>query len=798
MKRKKSTAITLTLAAAVVSATLGGALLGKNVSSSADDAATYELTNVFTVSNDATVAADSTDAAKTAFTLPNDGSVTFARNLAFKWFEKSDSANYLTLKFSFKDANFKTVTFSFDSPSAWATKDDKATNVVTFTKNAEGNVEVKVNGNAATTIAAADVNKALTLQLGEKTDANDGEFTVSLSVDGTAQTMSEDSKFTNVGANYATYSKSSKTYPLVVTAELADDAAEDASTVVLLSEINGQKFDELTEDGKVTDNAAPVLVLNEILDGFTLGTAFSLDYTVVDVLYKSAVTPSLTYYQYDPTVTEELTEEEYRELDTSVYFLERGYWKGEGDAKEWTSMFKENDAEYYSIKAELDDGSKSANIDLSWYATSNAVKTFSSVAYIKADKNEDGATYSNISLDKENNVNKELADGDEGYTAYKADYDQFVADLTAAAKDKTAGSNSTVNIPSMKWLINDNNGYRNLKFTVSYYKPSSSTGSPSTNPGLSYNGLTISVEEQGWYEFKVFAVDGADNAMKYYDEDGELVSVTSDNVWDIEEIPSFSFYIANTGIQVEEPDSASDKKDTVLLNKTYTMDDIDVTGVTSTLKEDYALYKIDLSKYNETATRKISQSALTSVDYEKLNAAIDISSAENKDYFGVYLTAYAKLLAEGLDIDSTDGNVAKIVACFEKIGEVGDRKNGAMDEDGNYIYEDYNWSATSQSFSTIEEGMFFILADYSEAEQTAVRATAYKLVIVDSEADSIKGETEWLKNNVVSVVLFSIAGVLLILIIILLLVKPSDETLDDVDAKAAAKAKKAEKKKKNK
>lgn len=789
MKRKKSTAITLTLAAAVVSATLGGALLGKNVSSSADDAATYELTNVFTVSNDATVAADSTDAAKTAFTLPNDGSVTFARNLAFKWFEKSDSANYLTLKFSFKDANFKTVTFSFDSPSAWATKDDKATNVVTFTKNAEGNVEVKVNGNAATTIAAADVNKALTLQLGEKTDANDGEFTVSLSVDGTAQTMSEDSKFTNVGANYATYSKSSKTYPLVVTAELADDAAENASTVVLLSEINGQKFDELTEDGKVTDNAAPVLVLNEILDGFTLGTAFSLDYTVVDVLYKSAVTPSLTYYQYDPTVTEELTEEEYRELDTSVYFLERGYWKGEGDAKEWTSMFKENKAEYYSIKAELDDGSKSANIDLSWYATSNAVKTFSSVAYIKADNNKDGATYSNISLDDVNYKNIVAVEWEE-----YGGYEKFDADLTAAAKDKTAGSNSTVNIPSMKWLINDNNGYRNLKFTISYYKPSSSTGSPSTNSGLSYNGLTISVEEQGWYEFKVFAVDGADNAMKYYDEDGELVSVTSDNVWDIEEIPSFSFYIANTGIQVEEPDSASDKKDTVLLNKTYTMDDIDVTGVTSTLKEDYALYKIDLSKYNETATRKISQSALTSVDYEKLNAAIDISSAENKDYFGVYLTAYAKLLAEGLDIDSTDGNVAKIVACFEKIGEVGDRKNGAMDEDGNYIYEDYNWSATSQSFSTIEEGMFFILADYSEAEQTAVRATAYKLVIVDSEADSIKGETEWLKNNVASVVLFSIAGVLLILIIILLLVKPSDETLDDVDAKA----KKAEKKKKNK
>ena len=68
-------------------------------------------------------------------------------------------------------------------------------------------------------------------------------------------------------------------------------------------------------------------------------------------------------------------------------------------------------------------------------------------------------------------------------------------------------------------------------------------------------------------------------------------------------------------------------------------------------------------------------------------------------------------------------------------------------------------------------------------------AVAYKLITVESEAATIKGETDWLKNNVVSVVLFSIAGVMLILIIILLLVKPSDETLEDVDEKVANKAK---------
>ena len=96
----------------------------------------------------------------------------------------------------------------------------------------------------------------------------------------------------------------------------------------------------------------------------------------------------------------------------------------------------------------------------------------------------------------------------------------------------------------------------------------------------------------------------------------------------------------------------------------------------------------------------------------------------------------------------------------------------------------------------MEEGSYLILADYWEAELPASqRAAAYKIVVVESKADVIKGENDWLKNNVASVVLFSIAGVMLILIIILLLIKPSDETLEDVDA-AAAKAKNKEKKKK--
>ena len=74
------------------------------------------------------------------------------------------------------------------------------------------------------------------------------------------------------------------------------------------------------------------------------------------------------------------------------------------------------------------------------------------------------------------------------------------------------------------------------------------------------------------------------------------------------------------------------------------------------------------------------------------------------------------------------------------------------------------------------------------------RAGAYKLIVVESKAYSVTGEDNWLEDNIVSVILFAIAGVMLILIIILLMVKPSDETLEDVDAKAEKKAKKKAKK----
>lgn len=793
MKKTKLTALTLMLATAVVSTAFGGAILANNAAADAD---TYALSDVFSVT-DATLGAETLGEGEsankvTALTLKNKGSVTMKRSLALKWFAKKGEASYFTMTFAFKTLNFKSVTLEMESASAWATKDEKTTNTVKFTKDAE-TVKVSVNGGEAKAVTVAAGEK-LTLSLTEESTNKDGEFGVKLGED-------EIGKFTNIGANYAEYA-SNEQYPLTIKAEAAEGSEGDqANTVVLLYDINGQQFDELTSENKIEDNAAPVLVVNENVNGFLLGTAFSLDYTTVDVLKSKSLNNTLKYYQYNPNLkdVDESFESEnsaYKTLSTSVYFMDTvcyvkdGEFVAEGtNEAKTTTVFKEKGEELVSIKLKTGDGTNAEIYDLAWYANATETVKGSTLDYLPVDKNTDGAMYTYLQLDKENKANKLVNETD-----YAQAKETFEESLEEAARDVYAGSNSYIYFPSFKWLIGDNNGYRNLKFTISYKTPSSNSASAKTN--LSYNTLKLAASNEGQYEFKIFATDKAGNTMKYY-LDGELVSVTSSNVWDIEEIPSFTYEIGNKGLKVEEGANASSRRETKVLDKTYKLDDMDVVGANN-LKEDYKLYKIDRSKYNDglEANKQLTASDLYAVTYKELQDRIDLTKVGDYDgYFDMYLTAYAQALANELGVSGSEA-IEKIKSCFVEIKEYDSRITAENASSEWEAYNKYQWTASSQSFKTVEEGSYLILADYWEAElASSQRAAAYKIVVVDSKADVIKGENDWLKNNVVSVILFSIAGVMAILIVILLLIKPSDETLEDVDV-VAAKAK--EKKKKDK
>ena len=147
-----------------VSALVGANAVNKNVAA-ADSAETYALNDVFS-SKDATIGVDAEK--KTSFTFSDEGSVTLKRNLAYTWLEGKNDAKYLTLKFALKDANFEKVNFSFDATSAWATEEDKATNVLSIKKESDGNF-VYINDEKTT--ATVTVGQTVTFALPKRLSA---------------------------------------------------------------------------------------------------------------------------------------------------------------------------------------------------------------------------------------------------------------------------------------------------------------------------------------------------------------------------------------------------------------------------------------------------------------------------------------------------------------------------------------------------------------------------------------------------------------------------------------------------
>ncbi len=787
MKKKKITAISLMLAAAAAVSVVGGLTLSDKAGvSAATTAYNVALDAVFSATQKADLVSDEytveTETKKvSAFKLSNEEKVWIKRNVAYAWFDGEGNAQHFNTTFAFKTLDFNSVTINMQSSSAWATEDDVTTNKIVIEPTADG-LSVTVNDDSAVSIAYTAGDK-LKLELVE--NGNFGELTATLS--GTAI-----GTFENVGAKYATYSLNTL-HPF----EMVMDADEDKETTIAFYDFNGQDF-HLNEDDKIEDTVAPAFVVNEDIEAFLLGSSFSLDYKVIDVLQESSLpTVQVRYYQYDPSKSMEGVAnefDEYSATSTITMFTSHNFFhtvfEHEGVT---TSVYDQLGAEYVAIRFEVGDKTftgkegepAKATYDLAWYLSSatevnvgtTGLRT-SDLKYIPINKNDDGPVYKIVTADDATSSNVKDAN-------YDAEVDAFNANLVKAAENVYAGSNSYVYLPSLNGLFQDNNGYNGLKLTISYKTESSS--SPSTT-SVTPSTAKIPVSKEGKYEFKIFATDSAGNPMQYY-LDGEKVDVTANNVWQIEEIPYFKFEVKNFGLKMatDSYSTASSRKETKIKDTSYSFSDLKVVGATN-LKESYALYKLNsLNAYNDTVDTKnqIKRSDLAEVSYGDIKTELektDLSTVANDKYFDLYLKTYATLLAQKKgNATPTEEQINLLVAAFERIGEQGDKVNGKEEDDK------YEWSVSSQSFKTVEEGEYLILADYWEGLAPTSRAAAYKVVIVESEVATIEGESDWLKNNTTSVVLFSIAGVLLIIIVILLMVKPSDESLDELEAKEDAK-----------
>ena len=345
-------------------------------------------------------------------------------------------------------------------------------------------------------------------------------------------------------------------------------------------------------------------------------------------------------------------------------------------------------------------------------------------------------------------------------------------------------------------MIDDNGGYENLKFTI-VYKAQSAT-SESTKSSLSASNLKFTVSKSGVYEFKVFANDKAGNTMKYY-LDGKLVDVTSSNVWEIEEIPYFTFEVKKTGLSIDDTNSESDRKASVTIGSEYDDFSLKVLGDSaSSAVASNKLYKISFDAYNlANSTNLASPADLSKISYTSIaTAAKGRLSEANGDYDEFFKKIYAEQLAQKIG----GGVTAQTLLDAGVFVEVNPYNDAITEKDHPTEWQKHNkyeWNADVASFKAAEEGSYLILSVYSDPLIGSAKACGYKVVTVASKDDVISGETEWLKNNLVSVILFSISGVMLIAIIVIAFIKPSDETLEDVDA-AAKKMKRVKKDKTDK
>ncbi len=843
MKKTNKKLITLLLSGMLGVAALGVGLMKTDVVSAEETATTptaetYKLVNIFSSSDPSVIGAEKKNADDTAetakFSLSKGDKVEFRRNLALKWFDKAEGAikeqaQYFSMKFALKNTNFDELSIVMESESTTANEESKAVNKVTFTKT-EGSEDLTVFVNGveyATKIVATD---DMTLTLSETSGAEYGTYNVLLN-------NTKIGEFTNIGANYAAYTEK-KMVPLTIISEKKEGAAAAEDAVVYLYELNNQSFDNIVTEKSgdkdvkmVPDDAAPVIVINDkIADGLLIGTAFAYySPTVIDVMPSSnSKITKREFYQWNPADTAVTYN---TEMKSSHYFMDTTYYlaggtayateeaaKASGQEYTPTTVYKTNlnengeNAEYLSVKYTVQDNSmvdaKTTKVyELAWYAEDSAKEDKNGTDYVYLNKKSEGAYYTYITLDDANRKNV-VAD-QAGFDTAVAKYQAALANV-AESSTVSVGSNSSFDFPSLAWFINDNNGYRNLKFVICYKSPSS-TSTKSTSL-LDYNRIRLSVTEEGYYECKIYAVDAANNSMKYY-LDGELVTVNSTNIWDIEEIPTFSYTITRKGVSIKtDSDLASKRTDDVEFNGKYSgFSDPTVIGMSSK-KSAYALYKIDTSIYNDKLdanATQLSHSILTSVTYASIKTEIDKRLANQDelneilkegDYFSLYLDIYAEKLAISLGINKDHAKFAQtkqdLKDCFVRIDAY---DSSITENDLGWDTNKFKWNASSKSFEAVERCEYIIFADYYEKDLATQRIAAYKVIEVEAEEDVNYIKTKWIdnKDNVTSLILFSIAGVMFVMIIILLLVKPSEETLDDVEEEADEKKDKKKNKKKN-
>ena len=256
------------------------------------------------------------------------------------------------------------------------------------------------------------------------------------------------------------------------------------------------------------------------------------------------------------------------------------------------------------------------------------------------------------------------------------------------------------------------------------------------------------IDEPGRYVFRVLASDNAGNGMMYY-LDGQLVTVTSSNIWDIEEIPEFSFTVGYDGARVTDPEEqALGYRDT-----TYDVEDFEIIAV-SGYETKYELFRLDEDSLPARTCRDVSYTSLVQQREGILRRRLGAVPRPHRSLQQRRSTRTTLLW------DRTDNR--------------------------------YEWDDEGLTFVPNEAGYYVVKLTVTEPSMPGRTVTAYQVIDVRNPIDTLPDATYWLENNVAAVVLFCISGVLLIILVVLFVIKPK-KSVDEVDVKSLKGAKKADK-----
>lgn len=788
MKKSK-----ITLIAAIATVATVTAASFSTVLASADDTprkVTFDGSDVFYAEDGATVTAKyEGENCYTYFEIGEEQQVTFRKNLAYSWYKGAGQRETFSLSVGFDNTGFESYTLTLQSQQYNKTEKNITENFLTFFPAEDGKLKVALSQkddaeaeDASVTVDASRVDISFKIPA----DGYRGAYSLFIGDEEIGQVE-------NVFESCAKYvsSGTSAAIPMIFSAKFAEDSAEDAHAGMFVYQLNGQSFEvfeaEKDAEGKyesggyLYDDRAPVLCLNQNVNYLTHGGNIDIDYTVIDVIARS---PRATVNYYVLSTKDYLADDvDYDSVDndaftevyssTTVKLLRDRYtflsdeWYDDAGVVEIDGYKTYGLAKIYIRIDDVTGTGKSDNVFIDWYVPETYTVDIygpefkdgaeKSSRFIRIIEDKRGATYATEEVEDEEDYKAKI---NEIQAAYQKDIEEAIAKLDDGKL--YAGSDSYFYLPDFSGYVNDNfNGYTDLKYNI--YYSASSTGS---HTSLKSNELAVKLSEVAKYRFTIYATDAAGNLMYYPVKDSEgnveYKTIPTDEIWeeDYEELlPFFSFDVYYKPATVEDPGEQS----VGFVGTTYNASKFEIKGVSNSYQTQYNLYVFHRAEYCE--AMGITDSPISYEEFVKTAEELFNNPDVRRKYFTL-ITPKSEL-------------------------------NESECGDGEYQTYDYQssfaWNSTSVTFVPQDPSEFYLVRlTLTDTGLSNTVTDKYLAVRASAKANEVPGESDWVEKNLASIILYSIAGVLVVAIILLFVIKPKDkEDIDKIDLDKPKKKKKS-------